>query len=280
MDTLTSQTDTKILTVCLLDVGVKTGFRLTSLTGWQPTDRRPSSSSCCCSSSPRAGGTEGQEPLGAGGTHLENRGSERRPWEGDDKGRVSSPPRLECGANFLLFLSFFYRKTTPDRKPAATCSKEAFSRAASDCSPLCRGQIFFPPQSLDSKAAEQLYLPGTIITTVGGVAGRQSKRCWKRKWRHHPAPQTADVKFCVQQAEPKINSSQFYCDIFCGIKTKTFRLRKCVFINSVRPWKPVEFYRKIGYGLHDPEHRLEAGKSLPKTSVSAVSEDYIEALTV
>lgn len=226
MDTLTSQTDTKILTVCLLDLGVtvKTGFRLTSLTGWQPTDRPPTEQQqSSCSSSPGAGGTEGREPLGAGGTHLENRGSERRPWEGDDKGRVSSPPRLECGANFLLFLSFFYRKTTPDRKPAATCSKGAFSRAASDCSPLRRGQIFFPPpQSLDSKAAEQLYLPGTIITTVGGVAGRQSKRRWKRKWRHHPAPQTADVKFCVQQAEPKINSSQFYCDIFLGLKPRVF----------------------------------------------------------
>lgn len=145
------------------------------MTAGRPTEQRQAAAALPV---PEQGGTEGREPLAAGGTHLENRGSERRPWEGDDKGRVSSPPRLECGANFLLFLSFFYRKTTPDRKPAATCSKGAFPRAASDCSPLRHGQIFFPlpPQSLDSKAAVQLYLPGTIITTVGGVAGRQSKR--------------------------------------------------------------------------------------------------------
>lgn len=44
-------------------------------------------------------------------------------------------------------------------------------------------RLFFPQpwadfphhQSLDSKAAVLLDLPGTIITTVGGVAGRQSK---------------------------------------------------------------------------------------------------------
>lgn len=149
MDTLTSQTDTKISTVCLLDLGVtvKTGFGLPSLTGWQPADRPTDRAAAAAAALPvpEQGGTKGREPLAAGGTHLENRGSERRPWEGDDKGRVSSPPRLECGANFLLFLSFFYRKTTPDRKPAATCSKGAFPRAASDCSPLRRGQIFFPP---------------------------------------------------------------------------------------------------------------------------------------
>lgn len=52
-----------------------------------------------------------------------------------------------------------------------------------------------------------------------------------------------------------------------GIKTKSFLLQKCVFIDSVQTLKLVEFYRKIGYGLHDPEHRLKAGKSLPKTSV-------------
>lgn len=110
-----------------------------------------------------------------------NRGSERRLWEGDDKGRVSSPPprRLECGANFLFFPFLFFppNETAPNRKQAPTCSKGGFfSSGLKTALPSALGRFLpHPPKSLDSKAAVLLDLPGTIITTVGGVAGRRSK---------------------------------------------------------------------------------------------------------
>lgn len=195
MDTLTSQTDTKISTVCLLDLGVtvKTGFGLPSLTGWQPADQptdRPSSGSCCRSSSPGAGG---DERTGATGSGWDSPGEPRQRAEtvGRRRQRKSFLPTAPWMRSKLSPLSFFLLpKDHPGPETSCNLFKGGFPPSGLRLlSPPPRADFLSPPpQSLDSKAAVQLYLPGTIITTVGGVAGRQSERRWKRKWRHHPAP--------------------------------------------------------------------------------------------